>query len=65
MRGCYGAWINTDGFTVGEDREVYAGMRIFEAAKQLGTMQHYVYSGLDYVFKVCGCVSFSFWFVWF
>ena len=52
MKGCYGAWINTDGFTVGEDREIHAGMRIFEAAKQLGTIQHYIYSGLDYVFKV-------------
>jgi nucleoside-diphosphate-sugar epimerase len=53
LRGCYGAWVNTDGFTVGEEREIYAGMRIFEAAKQTPTLRHYVWSNLDYTFKVC------------
>ena len=45
-------WNNTDGFTVGEMKEIYAGMRIFELAKQIKTVRHYVWSNLDYSFKV-------------
>lgn len=52
MKGAYGAWINTDGFTVGEQKEVFAGMRIFETAKQVGTLRHYIWSSIDYAFKV-------------
>lgn len=52
MRGAYGAWINTDGFTVGEVKELYAGIRIFELAKQNGALRHYVWSNLDYALKV-------------
>jgi hypothetical protein len=52
LRGVYGAWVNTDGFTVGEQKEIYAGIRIFETAKSLGTVRHYVWSSLDYMFKV-------------
>lgn len=52
LKGVYGAWVNTDGFTVGEVREVYAGLRIFELAKQVGTVQHYIWSNLDYSTKV-------------
>ncbi|TCD72007.1 hypothetical protein EIP91_000139 [Steccherinum ochraceum] len=51
LQGVYGAWVNVDGFTVGEQKEIYAGMRIFELAKQVKTVQHYVWSSLDYVFK--------------
>lgn len=51
LKGVWGAWVNTDGFTVGEMKEIYAGMRIFELAKQLGTVRHYVWSNLDYSFK--------------
>ncbi|KZT18621.1 NAD-P-binding protein [Neolentinus lepideus HHB14362 ss-1] len=51
MQGVYGAWVNTDGFTVGEQKELYCGMRIFEIAKQLGTVRHYVWSNLDYSLK--------------
>ncbi|KAH8116907.1 NAD(P)-binding protein [Phellopilus nigrolimitatus] len=51
LKGVYGAWINTDGFTVGEVRELYAGMRIFELAKQVGTVRHYIWSNLDYSTK--------------
>ena len=53
MKGAYGAWINTDGFTIGEQKEIYAGLRIFEVAKQAGTVRHYIWSSLDYAFKVC------------
>jgi hypothetical protein len=52
LEGAYGVWVNTDGFTVGEAAEIYAGMRIFEIAKQVGTVRHFVYSNLDYSFKV-------------
>ena len=53
LHGAYGAWANTDGFTIGEQREIHAGMRIFEIAKQAGTVRHYVWSSLDYALKVC------------
>ena len=25
LKGVYGAWVNTDGFTIGEKREIFAG----------------------------------------
>lgn len=53
LSGCYGAWINTDGFTVGEKLEIFAGMRIFELAKQ-ERICHYVWSSLDYSLKEGG-----------
>lgn len=53
LQGVYGVWVNTDGFTVGEQKETWAGIHIFEIAKEIGTVKHYVYSGLDYVLKVC------------
>lgn len=52
LKGVYGTWVNTDGSTVGEQKETYAGMRIFELAKQLGTVRHFVWSNLDYSTKV-------------
>jgi hypothetical protein len=52
FHGVYGAWVNTDGFTIGEQKETYAGMRIFEIAKQTESMRHFVWSNLDYGFKV-------------
>jgi len=51
LQGVYGAWVNTDGFTVGEAKELQAGMRIFELAKQAKTVRHYVWSNLDYTTK--------------
>lgn len=33
-------------------REIYAGIRIFELAKQIGTVRHYVWSNLDYSTEV-------------
>ncbi|OBZ66191.1 NmrA-like family domain-containing protein 1 [Grifola frondosa] len=49
LQGVYGAWVNTDGFTIGEAKEVFTGIRIFELAKQAKTVRHYVWSNLDYV----------------
>jgi hypothetical protein len=54
FQGAWGAWVNTDGATVGEEREIYAGTRIFEVAKRTPSLKHYVYSGLDYMFKKGG-----------
>ncbi|KZT04509.1 NAD(P)-binding protein [Laetiporus sulphureus 93-53] len=51
LKGVYGAWINTDGFTVGEEKEVWCGIRIYELAKQAG-VRHYVWSSLDYASKL-------------
>ncbi|TFY82547.1 hypothetical protein EWM64_g1467 [Hericium alpestre] len=53
MQGVYGAFVNTDGFTVGEQREVYAGIRIFELAKQAG-LKHFTWSGGPYSLKLGG-----------
>ncbi|KAJ7660805.1 NAD-P-binding protein [Mycena polygramma] len=54
LDGAYGVWVNTDGFTVGEMKEIYIGMRIFETAKQAHALRHYVYSSLPYVSKTTG-----------
>ncbi|OCH86621.1 NAD(P)-binding protein [Obba rivulosa] len=51
FRDVYGAFVNTDGFTVGEEKETWAGIRLFEIAKEVGTVRHYVWSSLDYAFK--------------
>ncbi|KAF7340370.1 NmrA-like family domain-containing protein 1 [Mycena venus] len=51
LEGCYGAWVNTDGFTVGEMEEIYAGMRIYEVAKRVPSLRHYVWSNVRYVLK--------------
>jgi hypothetical protein len=51
--GCYGAWVNTDGFSIGEKEEIYVSMRLFEIAKQTPSLRHYIYSALDYSTKVC------------
>ena len=34
LHGAYRAWINIDGFTVGEQAEIYAGLCMFELANQ-------------------------------
>ncbi|KAJ7660793.1 NAD(P)-binding protein [Mycena polygramma] len=54
LDGAYGVWVNTDGFTVGEMKEIYIGIRIFETAKQTHALRHYVYSSLPYVSKTTG-----------
>ncbi|KAJ7250156.1 NAD-P-binding protein [Mycena haematopus] len=54
LEGAYGAWVNTDGFTVGEMEEIYAGMRIYEVAKRVPSLRHYVWSNLRYVLKSGG-----------
>ena len=41
-------FVNTDGFTIGQQAETYWGIRIFELARRVG-VKHLVYSGLDYL----------------
>lgn len=48
-----GAWVNTNSFTVGEKRELFAGIRIFEVAKQSPSMLHYVQPQLCNKGEVC------------
>lgn len=59
FRGAYGAWVNTDGFTVGEQKEIYQGMKIYEIAKQTPSIRHYIWSNLDYSLKVSGVLHFD------
>ncbi|KAF7978326.1 hypothetical protein HWV62_947 [Athelia sp. TMB] len=54
FEGVYGVFVNTDTFTIGAQREIYANMRIFEIAKQTKTLRHYVFSGLVYALKLGG-----------
>ncbi|EKM52887.1 uncharacterized protein PHACADRAFT_212085 [Phanerochaete carnosa HHB-10118-sp] len=54
LEGAWGAFVNTDSHTVGEQKEVFLGMRIFELAQQAKTVRHYVWSNLDYVAKKSG-----------
>lgn len=52
LQGCYGAWVNTDTYTVGEEREIYAGIKIYESARRTPTARHLIWSNLDYGSKL-------------
>jgi hypothetical protein len=52
--GATHAFINTNGFAIGEKSETYWGMRIYEIAKETKTMRHYIWSNLDYALKLGG-----------
>jgi uncharacterized protein YbjT (DUF2867 family) len=54
LEGVWGAYVNTDGFTVGEKAETYYGLRVFELAVRVPTLKHYVWSNLDYGLKKGG-----------
>ncbi|KIX07230.1 uncharacterized protein Z518_01883 [Rhinocladiella mackenziei CBS 650.93] len=41
------AFMNTDGFNLGEQAETYWGIRLFELSIKAG-VKHFIYSGLDY-----------------
>lgn len=40
------------GFTVKEADEIWAAIRIFETAKTIPTLRHFVWSGMDYALEV-------------
>lgn len=46
-------FVNTDGFTLGEQAETFWGIRLFELAAGAG-IKHFIYSGLDYANKASG-----------
>lgn len=50
FHGVYGAYVNTDGFTIGEKNELFYGIRAYEIARGEG-VQHYVYASTDYPLK--------------
>ncbi|KZT39123.1 nmrA-family protein [Sistotremastrum suecicum HHB10207 ss-3] len=54
LEGCYGAFVNTDGFVESAETELQSGVRIFELAKEVGTIKHFVWSNLDYGYKKSG-----------
>ncbi|EKM51660.1 uncharacterized protein PHACADRAFT_127419 [Phanerochaete carnosa HHB-10118-sp] len=54
LKGTWGAFVNTDSFVFGEQKEVFLGMRIFELAQQAKTVRHYIWSSLDYAAKKSG-----------
>jgi hypothetical protein len=54
FKGVSAAFVNTNGFAIGEKAELYWGIRIFEIAKEEKSMRHYVWSNLDYALKLGG-----------
>ncbi|SPN99711.1 related to nitrogen metabolic regulation protein nmr [Cephalotrichum gorgonifer] len=51
FRGVYGAWVNTDGFTLGEKDELFYGIRAYEIARSEG-VQHYVWANIEYALEI-------------
>ncbi|KAL1862649.1 hypothetical protein Daus18300_008447 [Diaporthe australafricana] len=49
--GVYGAWVNTDGFTLGEKNETFYGLRAYEIARAAG-VQHYIWANIEYITKI-------------
>jgi len=44
------AYVNTNGFAIGEKNEIFWGIRIYEIARWAG-VKHFIYSSLPYVSK--------------
>ncbi|KAF8305359.1 NAD-P-binding protein [Clavulina sp. PMI_390] len=53
FEGCYGAFVNTDSFTVGAAVEINAAFNIYEIAMH-HKLRHYVWSNLDYSLRLGG-----------
>ncbi|KAL6835634.1 NAD(P)-binding protein [Trichoderma sp. SZMC 28015] len=53
FNGAYGAWVNLDGFTLGEKNEVFYGIRAYEIARHEG-LKHYIWANSDYAVKKAG-----------
>ncbi|KAF4995568.1 hypothetical protein FDECE_12767 [Fusarium decemcellulare] len=51
--GCWGAFINIDGFNCGEKTETYWTIRAYELAVEAG-IKFFVFGNLDYVYKKSG-----------
>ncbi|KAL5332456.1 NAD(P)-binding protein [Aspergillus crustosus] len=53
-KGCDGAFVNIDGFTVGEKGEIFWAIRAYELAREDGGIKFFVYGNLDYGYKLSG-----------
>ncbi|KAL4996443.1 hypothetical protein BDV10DRAFT_187098 [Aspergillus recurvatus] len=53
-KNCDGAFINIDGFTVGEKGETFWAIRAYELALENGGIKFLVYGNLDYGYKLSG-----------
>ncbi|EXJ66607.1 uncharacterized protein A1O5_10278 [Cladophialophora psammophila CBS 110553] len=53
FKGVYGAWVNLDGFTLGEMKELYFAFRCYEIARGEG-LKHYVWANCDYALRIAG-----------
>ncbi|KAJ3096765.1 hypothetical protein HDU97_005597 [Phlyctochytrium planicorne] len=51
--GVYGAYVNTDGFSIGEREELYAGFRIFEIAAEK-KLKHYIWGSVPHATHLGG-----------
>ena len=47
FKGCWGAWINIDGFVVGQKNELFWGIRGYQLAQEAG-IKFFVWANLDY-----------------
>ncbi|KFY47803.1 hypothetical protein V495_01803 [Pseudogymnoascus sp. VKM F-4514 (FW-929)] len=45
------AFVNTNGFAIGEKAEIYWGIRMYELAREFG-LKHFIYAGLEYASKL-------------
>jgi hypothetical protein len=45
------AFVNTNGFAIGEKAEIYWGIRLYELAREFG-VKHFIYAGLEYASKL-------------
>ncbi|KAL6900566.1 hypothetical protein GGI43DRAFT_427554 [Trichoderma evansii] len=53
FEGVYGAWVNLDGFTLGEKNEGFYGVRAYEIARHQG-VKHYIWANSDYALRKSG-----------
>lgn len=53
LRGCWGAFINIDGFNSGEKTEMFWTFRAYELALEEG-IKFFIHGNLDYVYKKSG-----------
>jgi uncharacterized protein YbjT (DUF2867 family) len=51
FRGVTHAFVNTNGFAIGEKAEIYWGIRLYELAREFG-LQHFLYASLEYASRL-------------
>ncbi|KAF5373369.1 hypothetical protein D9757_009748 [Collybiopsis confluens] len=54
MQSCYGVFANTDTTAGGEKEEIYAAIKMFEHAHRVVGLKHFLWSSLDYGYKLGG-----------